>query len=118
MPLGDAWDGVCNAVPGEEFRPAREVLKRLCNFGYACQSCRRLPAHEPDAVRFSIAGDIDGVIRILWVVEKGHLPVAHGALEYARSSGEFRGGRLDDRLTKQARAYATSYLLRREATSK
>lgn len=116
MPLGDPWAGTCHALPGGDWRPDPNTLRELCNFGYAREKCGRVPPGSPDAVRFSISHDREGVIRIYWVVEKDHLPFAHGPLEYSRADEAFREAHPDCRLVRQAQAYISSYLRRKEKT--
>lgn len=116
MPLGDSWSGCCRAVPGSEWVPDRHTVQQLCNFGYAREKCARVSADLPDAVRFSISHDREGLIRIYWVVEKNHLPFAHGPLEYSRADAAFTAAPSDDCLAQQARAYVTSYLRRTESS--
>jgi hypothetical protein len=113
MPLGDAWSGVCLATLEAEWRPDPRTLQQHCNFGYAREKCGRVPADAPDAVRFSIAQDRDGLIGIQWVMEKEHLPFAHGPLEYSRATAGFVVAHPDARLTQQAQAYVASYLRRK-----
>jgi len=114
MPLGDAWCGICQAEPESEWRPDPGTLQQLCNFGYAKEKCGHFPGGGPDAVRFTIARDQDGVIRISWVVEKDHLPFAHGPLEYSRADGCFTTAHPDARIAQQAHAYLSSYLRRKQ----
>ena len=64
-------------------------------------------------MRFSISHDREGLIGIYWVMEKDHLPFAHGALEYSRGEAGFPTAHPDGRLTQQARAYIGSYLRRK-----
>jgi len=113
MPLGDAWCGVCRASPEGEWLPDSGTVERLCNFGYAKEKCAHFPGDGPDAVRFSISQDQDGLIRIYWVVEKNHLPFAHGPLEYSRVEGCFKTLHPDARIAQQAQAYLGSYLRRK-----
>ena len=116
MPLGDAWSGVCRA-PGEgEWMPDPNTLQQLCNFGYARERCARVPADSPDAVRFGVSYDLDGIVGINWVMEKDHLPFAHGPLEYSRLDAGFRAAHPDACVSQQAQAYVSSYL-RRKAES-
>src|SRR5579862_5843145 len=61
-PLGDTWSGVCRAAPLDEWRPDAGTAQQLCNFGYARERCARVPGDGPDAVRFSVANDRDGLI--------------------------------------------------------
>jgi len=114
MPLGDSWSGVCRAAPQGEWLPDPRTLQQFCNFGYAKGKCGRVPCDGPDAVRFGISHDRDGLIRIYWVMEKDHLPFAHGPLEYSRAEAGFRTAHPDVRVTQQARAYIGSYLRRKE----
>lgn len=116
MPLGDAWSGICCAAPAGEWRPDANTLQQLCNFGYARAKCGRVPPGAPDAVRFGISNDREGLIRIYWVMEKDHLPFAHGPLEYSRAEAGFVAAHPDAGLTRQAQAYITSYLRRKADT--
>jgi len=113
MPLGDSWSGVCRATPQGEWRPDPHTLQQFCNFGYARDKCARVPADSPDAVRFSISHDREGIVRIYWVVEKDHLPFAHGPLEYSRAEAGLRTTHPDACITQQAQAYVASYLRRK-----
>jgi hypothetical protein len=103
-PLGAMFEGECaNGGTGNT---------KLCNFGYARGLCAAFPdAEAPDAVRFSVAGNAKGVVRVVWVLEKAHAPVEHGILEYRESTGEFiekaRGV-----LGEQAQAFVSNYLSR------
>jgi hypothetical protein len=111
-PLGDTWSGFCCAGPGE-WQPDAHTVEQLCNFGYARDRCARLPADAPDAVRFSISHDQDGLIRIYWVMEKAHLPFAHGSLEYSPGTMQFHPTHPDACVAGQAQAYVSSYLRRK-----
>ena len=114
MPLGDTWSGVCRAAPAAEWLPDPHTLQQFCNFGYAREKCGRVPADAPDAVRFGISKDRDGTVDIYWVVEKDHLPFAHGPLAYSRAEAEFRTAHPDACVTQQAQAYVRSYLRRKD----
>lgn len=118
MPLGDAWSGCCLAVPEAEWMPDANTTRQLCNFGYAREKCPRVPRDAPDAVRFSISNDQDGLIRIYWVVEKNHLPFAHGPLEYSRVNAGFQTVHPDACVARQAQAYIGSYLRRKEESAR
>jgi len=111
-PLGDIWSGCCCAAPGE-WRPDAGTVEQLCNFGYARDRCTRLPADAPDAVRFAISHDQGSLIRIYWVVEKSHLPFAHGSLQYSSGAAQFEPAPADPCFTAQARAYLAAYLRRK-----
>jgi len=113
MPLGDPWTGMCRAAPDREWLPDANTLQQLCNFGYARQKCARVPADAPDAVRFTISHDRDGLVRIYWAMERDHLPFAHGPLEYSRAEARFRIAHPDACVDQQARAYVGSYLHRK-----
>ncbi len=112
MPLGDAWSGQCRAAPPDEWSPDPHTVQQLCNFGYAREKCARVPGDGPDAVRFGVAQDRDGLVRIYWVMEKNHLPFAHGPLEYSRADADFRNLPADACAARQARAYIGSYFRR------
>ena len=113
MPLGDAWTGSCRATPSAECSPDPLTVQNLCNFGYAREKCGHFAGEGPDAVRFGIAGDHDGLIRIYWVMEKNHLPFAHGPLEYSCADSAFHTVPVDDCAARQAEAYVASYLRRK-----
>ena len=113
MPLGEAWSGVCRADPDGEWPPDANTAQQLCNFGYAGDKCGRFPSGGADAVRFSISSDRDDLIRIYWVMEKNHLPVAHGPLDYSRPNSSFQTVSPDACVTRQAQAYVDSYLRRK-----
>jgi hypothetical protein len=113
-PLGDVWAGICRAQPESEWLPDAAMAQQFCNFGYAREKCPRFPVDSADAVRFSISRDQDGVIGIYWVVEKNHMPFAHGPLEYSREAARFTLSHTDARVAQQAQAYVSSYLRRKE----
>lgn len=116
MPLGDAWSGVCRAAPAAPLPPDANTIQQLCNFGYARGKCPHVPADSADAVRFGISQDRDGIIRIYWVMEKDHLPFAHGPLEYSRAGAAFRTAHADACIAQQAQAFVSSYLRRKGAS--
>jgi hypothetical protein len=118
VPLGDSWSGVCRAAPESDWLPDANTLQQLCNFGYARQKCARVPAGAADAVRFTISNDHDGLVGIYWVMEKDHLPFAHGPLEYSRAESGFLAAHPDARVSQQAQAYVSSYLRRKEASGR
>jgi len=113
-PLGDLWSGACRAQPESEWLPDAATAQQFCNFGYARGKCPRFAGEGGDAVRFTISQDRDGLIRIYWVVEKDHLPFAHGPLEYSRADARFKNPDPDVLLAQQAQAYVSSYLRRKE----
>jgi len=114
LPLGDAWTGICRAVPDRPFQPDDSLLEPFCNLGYARGHCAHFPADcSPDAMRFILVSDDGAVLRLYYVLERDHRPFAHGPLEFSVAQNEVTTpaeGSLTDR---QARAYAASYLRRR-----
>ena len=118
LPLGDTWSGLCMAKPDCRCSPDASTVQRLCNLGYAREKCANVPADGPDAVRFSISHDRDGLIGVYWVMEKNHLPFTHGPLEYSRADAAFRSVHPDACVARQAQAYVTSYLRRTESAGR
>ncbi len=117
LPLGDSYRGICKATP-EGFEPPEPVQREVCNCGYARGRCERFPgASGADAVRFSVTGDRDGQIRLVYIFEKNHSPLDYGLLDYSLDETQ----RLPEvaaelpalLLTLQARAFLQSYLRRR-----
>jgi hypothetical protein len=113
LPLGDAYAGTCLAHPAEVVEPAEARLRELCNCGYARGRCQRFPHDSAgDAVRFSVTDNKNGQVRVVYIVEREHVPVEHGVLEFAGE--EMRaGGRISELLARQARVFVESYLRRR-----
>jgi hypothetical protein len=115
LPLGDSWEGLCRANSAEPAEPESGILERQCNLGYARESCSRFPAGGgPDAVRFTIQRDTNGSIGVYFVVERNHLPFAHGPLEFSRGGKAFTQSIERPLFERQARAYVESYLRRKE----
>ena len=84
LPLGGSWRGRCTA-PGHEGEPSEQELRDGCNLGYA--RCGRLPQERPaDALRFCLAGEQEGRLRVRYVFEIAHRPGEHGVLEFDRAS--------------------------------
>jgi hypothetical protein len=105
-PLGGLFYGECEIALG-----AGEA--KLCNFGYARGLCASFPEGTvADAVRFSVAGSRDGVVKMVWILEKDHAPLEHGFLEYRESTGEFVEA-AEGVLGAQARVFVENYLGRR-----
>ena len=104
VPLGAMFEGTCdNQGAGEP---------RLCNFGYARGLCAEFPgASTADAVRFSVLGNADGIVKIVWILEKEHAPLEHGFLEYTKSSATFIA-EPEGVLAVQARVFVENYLSR------
>lgn len=85
---------------------------RFCNFGYARRLCPEFPDGSiADAVRFSVSGNADGIVKIVWILEKDHAPVEHGLLEYTKSTGAFVAEPAAV-LGVQARIFVENYLRR------
>jgi hypothetical protein len=98
---------MCCAGPGDPLDPPQARQRELCNRGYARSQCECFPANAPaDAVRFSITGEADGRIRMIYVFEKDHAPVEHGSLEFADALTGLEGREV---LAAQARAFVESY---------
>ena len=109
LPLGDAYGGSCQAHAATPFEPAEEIQRDLCNCGYARRRCSHFPDNgAADAVRFSVLGDQDGRITLVYILEKDHSPMEHGLMDYATGARE--------PLASQARAFVESYLRQREAS--
>ena len=104
-PLNGVYEGECERGGAGD--------ARLCNFGYARGICADFPDESAvDAVRFSVDGRVDGILRLVWILERDHAPLDHGFLEYRESSMEFavapKGA-----LEVQARVFVENYLRRR-----
>jgi len=111
LPLGDLWAGVCRAAPEAPW-PPDHAPQLCCNMGYARGACARFPAEDgPDAVRFTVNAENGGTIRLYHVIERDHHPFAHGPLAYTPADASPAGSLL----TRQAQAYAQSYLRRKRA---
>lgn len=119
LPLGDAWTGVCQAAPDRPWQPEEAMLRPLCNLGYARRNCSHFPAADdgPDAVRFTISHDDGSSLGLYYVVERDHLPFAHGPLEYSRDEGAFASLPADATVGRQASVYVESYLRRKSEAS-
>jgi len=101
LPLGEAYAGVCRAIPDSPHAPPDERQRELCNCGYARGLCDRFPAGAAaDAVRFSVIAEEP--LRLIYILEKDHAPVSHGELDPS-------GPCADQILVAQARAFAESY---------
>jgi hypothetical protein len=86
--------------------PSEARQFELCNRGYARGVCECFPAEAAaDAVRFSVASEADGRVRLVWVHERDHAPVEHGELVCAAGRVEGASGLLE----AQARAFAESF---------
>jgi hypothetical protein len=114
LPLGDLWTGQCRASPLHPCQPEESALRPLCNLGYARENCARFPSspEAPDAVRFTISGHQDSLLRLYYVIERDHHPFAHGPLEYSTARGCFLVLPGGETFGRQALAYVESYLRR------
>ena len=110
LPLNDAHRGVCRAA-SEPFEPPERSQRELCNCGYARGLCERFPESAVDAVRFSIASENEGIVQVVYVMEREHSPEAHGVLEYSVVESNWRG-EVGEILAAQARAFLARYLER------
>jgi hypothetical protein len=114
LPLGDSWGGICRAQPGVPWTPGEDVLRPLCNLGYARGECPRFPGDgAPDAVRFTIARRDSEGLHLYYVVERDHHPYAHGPLDFAPERGVAGSAPVEDFVLRQAAAYIRSYLRRK-----
>ena len=116
-PLGEPYAGVCRAREGEDFRPGEDFLVDICNLGYPALACTRFPGEAgPDAVRFSVMADDGRVVRIAYVLEKGHAFYENGFLEYDRAANRWSSRKVQPLLQRQADAYLNSYLRKEQET--
>jgi len=115
LPLGGFWYGTCGAEGFTDDKKRSSVLLdlRCCNLGYARGQCTRFPKDgEADAVRFTISSDGPESVGLYYVIERDHLPFAHGRLTYSRTARSIEQLPSSDRLARQAQAYIESYLRR------
>lgn len=114
LPLGDPYKGFCRVDPISYRRPDENHVRDFCNLGYVRHRCPYFPEESgPDADRFSISLDRNGLIQIWYVVEKNHTAFEHGRLEYSRDTNSFTAGHSNELVQKQADAYLQSYLRRK-----
>lgn len=112
MPLGATYAGACHADPAAVAEPPEARQRELCNRGYARGLCSCFPPQAAaDAVRFSVTGEEQGRVLLIYVLEREHAPVEHGRLEYC--SGAVSGA--EGRLAAQARAFVESFERRADA---
>jgi hypothetical protein len=108
-PLGDLYDGVCDADPAAPINP--ETLRRYCNFGYARGHCERAARADADAVRVLVTGEHFGIVDIAWSIERNHHPVAVGRFAVdtlAVDAGSLPTTKVPT-LERQAQACAAAY---------
>jgi hypothetical protein len=115
LPLGDPCFGFCRQQPDISFAPPEDHQRELCNRGYARGLCEHFPASSAaDAVRFFVSGDQNGRLSVVYVFEKDHAPLSHGALEFSAAD---TAAASDDLLMRQARAFVESYLKSRDLSA-
>jgi hypothetical protein len=118
LPLGDAWEGVCRAMPDAPWDPDETTLLGMCNLGYARGACARFPADDgPDAVRFSVVRDDGASLSLYYVLERDHHPLLHGPLEFSRVNASFVSPHANGTAGRLARCYVDSYLRRKAEAS-
>jgi hypothetical protein len=115
LPLGGVWTGTCHADPQQLIQPDDSALQRLCNIGYARGACPRFPTGDagPDAARFTLTRDDGASLRMYYVLERDHRPFAHGPIEFAIAAKAVTAAPSGNFTTRQAAAYAASYLRRK-----
>jgi hypothetical protein len=113
LPLGAGWTGICTAPGHDGVRPSDAELHSGCNLGYA-RSCTRLPAdRHADAVRFALAEEGDGILRVLFACEREYLPAGYGELLYDTVSGSWLQAHDDPRIQRMAECYVQAQKERR-----
>ena len=111
LPLGRGWRGACS-VPGHEQATLGPKELESCNLGYA-KSCSRLPRERSsDAMRFAVVRDSKGQVSVEFVLEREHLPVAHGRLQFDRQSRNWTPPHPDERIQSKAERFLEAYLKR------
>lgn len=114
LPLGGSWRGQCTA-PGCDGVPSEQQLKDGCNLGYA--RCGRLPEERTaDAVRFAIAGEESGCVRVRYVFEIGHRPGEHGILQFDCAARQWVAPHPDRRVQRMAECFLAAARQRRSAS--
>ena len=117
LPLGDAFRGVCRAIPDQSFEPDAQCQRQFCNRGYARAGCARFPHDDgTDAIRFSIESDDGARLEIVYVFETNWSPESYGRTECSYD-GRVEDEQLDPLLRRQMEAFLLSYLSRRRNSS-
>ena len=115
LPLLDAYSGECRAG-SIAIAPDGATLRSTCNIGYPSGKCACFPSDaRAEAVRFHIASESNGVIRLQYIFEKGCWPVDTGEAEYSAAARAFASQPEGDILRRQMAAFVESYLRRSEA---
>jgi hypothetical protein len=124
LPLGCGWSGHCTAPGHEGETPPQHVLEAFCNLGYA-SSCAWSPSpRDWDAIRFAVSAPVEStqkgrpgsentaarVLRLVYVCERDHQPVAHGELIFDLASGTWLCRHSDNRVQKMAECFLEEYL--------
>jgi len=113
LPLGAGWAGTCSAPGHEGVQPGEEELKSGCNMGYA-KACKRLPAERSaDAVRFALGEEREGILHVLFVCEREHLPAGHGELLYEKASKQWLRRHDNPCVQRMAECYVQAQMERR-----
>lgn len=112
LPLGAGFCGTCKAS-GVEIVPNDAELREFCNLGYA-GPCSRMPAdRRADCVRFAVARDHGARILLHFVLERNHVPVEWGMLEFDATARRWNSAVHDPVLQRQAESYVSIYLERK-----
>jgi len=123
LPLGAGWRGHCTAPGHEGESPAPDILQAFCNLGYA-DGCSWAPRERNwDAIRFAVAAPPDAakrratgaeapstILRLNFVCERSHRPVAHGELDFDLTQATWMQRHDDPRIQKMADCFLQSYL--------
>ncbi|MGH9495090.1 MAG: hypothetical protein ACRD3B_08845 [Candidatus Sulfotelmatobacter sp.] len=125
LPLGSGWSGHCTAPAHQGELPSQSTLESFCNLGYA-NGCSWSPQDRRwDAVRFAVSApsavaDRAGepiafetqarTLRLAYVCERDHHPVANGWLEFDLSQAAWLRQHEDSRIQKMAECFLDSYL--------
>ncbi len=113
LPLGAGWSGTCTAPGYDGARPSAEELTSGCNLGYA-KTCSRLPDDRAaDAVRFALGEERDGLLHVLFVCERAHLPASYGELLYDRAHATWAKTHDHRCVQRMAECYVQAQLERR-----
>jgi hypothetical protein len=128
LPLGSGWIGHCTAPGHEREVPSQCTLESHCNLGYA-GDCGWSPPERPwDAVRFAVSAPLTAAdraitsmsvgtqartLRLVYVCERDHHPIANGELEFDLSQAVWLRRHEDFRIQKMAECFLDSYLKKR-----
>ena len=123
LPLGCGWTGHCTAPGHEGQTPPQHILEAFCNLGYATSCSWAPPQRACDSVRFAVSApaasdrdqsvttpDPSRTLRLLYVCEGDHRPVAHGELIFDLATAAWHRPHDDARIQKMAECFLESYL--------